>query len=115
MWHRLMLLMAKRRKCWFLIWFKRRPCVAKRKARHSCDVALFIRLFLRGGSVAGGGPAATHFLCFAKESKQRKATAQPLPFGFPFVPCKKWETGETRFAQTTPISLSIFCAAQTAA
>src|SRR5437868_12514226 len=24
--------------------------------------------------LAGGSPAATHFLCFAKESKQRKAT-----------------------------------------
>ncbi|MFJ2987879.1 hypothetical protein ACIPF8_08430 [Collimonas sp. NPDC087041] len=29
--------------------------------------------------LAGGGPAAAHFLCFAKESKQRKAIAQPLP------------------------------------
>ena len=29
--------------------------------------------------LAGGSPAATHFLCFAKESKQRKATAKPLP------------------------------------
>jgi len=28
---------------------------------------------------AGSGPAAAHFLCFAKESKQRKATAKPLP------------------------------------
>ena len=26
------------------------------------------------GVLAGGSPAATHFLCFAKESKQRKAT-----------------------------------------
>ena len=26
-----------------------------------------------------GGPAATYFLCFAKESRQRKATALPLP------------------------------------
>ncbi|RJF96667.1 hypothetical protein D3870_19815 [Noviherbaspirillum cavernae] len=33
--------------------------------------------------LAGGGPAAAHFLCFAKESKQRKATAQSLPFGYP--------------------------------
>jgi hypothetical protein len=46
--------------------------------------------------LAGGGPAATHFSCFAKKSKQKKATAQPLPFGFPFVQYKKWETGETR-------------------
>jgi hypothetical protein len=29
--------------------------------------------------LAGGGPAAAYFLCFAKESKQRKATALPLP------------------------------------
>ncbi|MFJ2989281.1 hypothetical protein ACIPF8_15555 [Collimonas sp. NPDC087041] len=39
--------------------------------------------------LAGGGPAAAHFLCFAKESKQRKAIAQPLPAfgGFPNEPC----------------------------
>ncbi len=30
--------------------------------------------FARSLVVAGGSPAATHFLCFAKESKQRKAT-----------------------------------------
>ncbi|MFJ2986809.1 hypothetical protein ACIPF8_03005 [Collimonas sp. NPDC087041] len=29
--------------------------------------------------LAGGGPAAAYFLCFAKESKQRKAIAQPFP------------------------------------
>ena len=45
---------------------------------------------------AEGSPAATHFLCFAKESKQRKATAEPLPFGFPFMQDKKWEANETR-------------------
>jgi hypothetical protein len=27
---------------------------------------------------AGGGPAATHFSCFAKKSEQKKATAAPL-------------------------------------
>src|SRR5450830_876339 len=32
---------------------------------------------------AGGSPAATHFLCLAKESKQRKATAGSSPFGVP--------------------------------
>jgi hypothetical protein len=32
---------------------------------------------------AGGGPAAAHFLCFAKESKQRKATAASCPCGVP--------------------------------
>ena len=28
---------------------------------------------------AGGGPAASHFSCFAKKSNQKKATAKPLP------------------------------------
>ena len=28
---------------------------------------------------AGGGPAATFFLCFAKERRQRKATQKSLP------------------------------------
>ncbi|WP_395005750.1 hypothetical protein, partial [Undibacterium sp.] len=55
-----------------------------------------------------------HFLCFAKESKQRKATTLPLAFGFPIVRDKKWESLETRFAQTTRLSLSIFCPAQLA-
>src|SRR5450830_1812694 len=32
---------------------------------------------------AGGSPAATHFLCLAKESKQRKATAGSRSFGLP--------------------------------
>ena len=44
----------------------------------------FVRLILiktvaTPWKLAGGRPAATHFLCFAKESKQRKAIAQPLP------------------------------------
>jgi hypothetical protein len=34
---------------------------------------------------AGGSPAATHFLCFAKESKQRKATPLHRPFGVPKI------------------------------
>jgi hypothetical protein len=46
---------------------------------------------------AGGSPAATHFLCVAKESKQRKATAKPLPFGFPPKCRAKREANETRF------------------
>ena len=29
--------------------------------------------------VAGGGPAAAHFSCLAKKSKQKKATAKPQP------------------------------------
>ena len=52
---------------------------------------------------------------FAKKSKQKKATALPLPFVFPFVQIKKWEANETRFAQTAFTSSSIFCSAQTAA
>jgi len=38
-----------------------------------------------------GSPAATHFSCFAKKSKQKKATAKPLPFGFPILQHLKWE------------------------
>ncbi len=53
---------------------------------------------------AGGSPAATHFSCFAKKSKQKKATAKQLPSGFPFVQDKKWEANETRYAQTAFIS-----------
>ena len=30
-------------------------------------------------SAYGGSPAATHFSCFAKKSKQKKATQKPLP------------------------------------
>jgi len=44
----------------------------------------------------GGRPTTTHFLCFAKESKQRKATTLPLAFGYPIVQDKKWESLETR-------------------
>jgi hypothetical protein len=65
--------------------------------------------------LAGGGPAATFFSCLAKKRRQKKATARLAPAGYPFVHHKKWEMGETRYAQTTPISLSIFCDAQTAA
>jgi hypothetical protein len=36
-------------------------------------------IFLSSDDQAGGSPAATHFLCFAKESKQRKATASSQP------------------------------------
>jgi hypothetical protein len=34
---------------------------------------------VKANSFAGGGPAATHFLCFAKESKQRKVN--PISLG----------------------------------
>jgi hypothetical protein len=41
------------------------------------------------------------FLCFAKETvSKRKATTLPLAFGSPIVHPKKWESLETRFAQT---------------
>jgi hypothetical protein len=66
------------------------------------------------GLKVGCGPTATSFLCFAKERKQRKATTLALAFGFPIVQDKKWESVETRFAQTTTLSLSIFCPAQLA-
>ena len=67
---------------------------------------------------AGCGPAATHFLCFAKESKQRKATTVPLPLRGPRL-CRtkngKWaKLTSLRCVQTTPTSFSIFCPAQTA-
>jgi hypothetical protein len=38
----------------------------------------------------------------------------PLAFGFPIVQDKKWESLETRCAQTTRLSLSIFCPSQLA-
>jgi hypothetical protein len=46
--------------------------------------------------LAGGGPAATPFLCFAKERKQRKATAGKLPFGFASKYAVKREMKQTR-------------------
>ena len=114
---------------------------------HSCAgrnpvsfVLRFLEVLNSHRSQAGSGPAATHFLCFAKESKQRKATTLPLAFGFPIVRGKKWESFETRFPcrahlrlqanivtqamcmhietpaapQTTKLSLSIFCLTQLA-
>ncbi|CAL61064.2 hypothetical protein; putative exported protein [Herminiimonas arsenicoxydans] len=77
--------------------------------------ALNSSFLMVGNQMPGGSPAATHFSCFAKKSKQKKATAQPLPFGFPFVQIKKWEVNETRYARTTFTSFSIFCFAQKAA
>jgi hypothetical protein len=77
-------------------------------------LALALVLSLFCDLLVGGGPTATHFSCFAKKSKQKKATTLPLPFGFPIVQDKKWESFETRYAQTTKLSLSIFCPAQLA-
>ena len=45
---------------------------------------------------AGGSPAASHFLCFAKESNQRKASAGKLPFGFASKYAVKREMKKTR-------------------
>jgi hypothetical protein len=45
---------------------------------------------------AGGSPAAAHFSCFAKKSKQKKAKQASPPFGFPIVLGRKWESLETR-------------------
>jgi hypothetical protein len=56
----------------------------------------FLGFVLLSGLLVGGGPTATHFSCFAKKSKQKKATTLPLPFGFPIVQDKKWESFETR-------------------
>jgi hypothetical protein len=61
-----------------------------------CVQRLLSWLFLRSGSVAGGGPAATFFLCFAKKEGKRRRPRSRCPSGSRFVPRKKWETGETR-------------------
>ena len=45
--------------------------------------------------LAGCGPAATHFSCFAKKSKQKKATQVSPPFGFPIVQVKNGGESET--------------------
>ncbi|WP_212685726.1 hypothetical protein [Undibacterium baiyunense] len=65
-------------------------------------------------SLVGGSPTASYLFCFAKKGNPKKATTLPLPFGFPIMQDKKWESFETRFAQTTKLSLSIFCLAQLA-
>jgi hypothetical protein len=39
--------------------------------------------FLSSINLAGGSPAATHFLCLAKESKPRKRPLGRSPFGVP--------------------------------
>jgi hypothetical protein len=45
---------------------------------------------------AGGRPAATSFLCFAKEKEAKKGDRTSLPCGYPSVQVKKWEMNETR-------------------
>ncbi|MDE2428916.1 MAG: hypothetical protein KGM99_09325, partial [Burkholderiales bacterium] len=51
----------------------------------------------------------------AKKSKPKKATAKSLPCGFPLLQVAKWESFETRFAQTAKLSYSIFRLASKAA
>jgi hypothetical protein len=53
---------------------------------------------------AGGSPAATPFLCFAKEEEAKKGDRASLPCGLPSVQIKKREKFETRCAQTTNLS-----------
>jgi len=54
----------------------------------SLDCSLFDQPF------AGGSPAATHFSCLAKKSKQKKATAGSRSFGLPGA-AKQKMGGET--------------------
>ena len=71
----------------------------------ACGCAGFIACSLRSERSAGGGPAAAHFSCLAKKSKQKKgwSTAPtrllPSPFGVPAETRGKWER-ESRFAPT---------------
>ncbi|WP_197034850.1 hypothetical protein [Herbaspirillum sp. RV1423] len=58
--------------------------------------------------LAGGGPAAAHFSCLVKKSKQKKTTAGSRPFGLPGAAMQKMGRKKTRFAQTVFPSYSIF-------
>ncbi|WP_170133514.1 hypothetical protein [Undibacterium pigrum] len=49
---------------------------------------------------AGGRPAATHLFVSPKKVGQKGDPGVAAPAGFPFVQYKKWETPETRCAQT---------------
>jgi hypothetical protein len=61
-------------------------------------------------SVAGGGPAATYFFLLRQEKDKQKEGDRNVtaPAGFPLLRAKKWESFETRCAQTTKLSYSIF-------
>ena len=61
---------------------------------------LVFLLLLLCGLLVGGGPTASYLFCFAKKGNPKKATTLPLAFGFPIVQDKKWESLETRCAQT---------------
>jgi hypothetical protein len=66
------------------------------------------------GVQVGCGPTATHFSCFAKKSKQKKATQASLPFGFPIVQDKNGESQKLAFGSNSCLSFSHFCPAQLA-
>jgi len=51
----------------------------------------------------GGGPTATHFSCFAKKSKQKKATQASLPFGFPIAQDKNGESQKLAALKHLPL------------
>jgi len=50
--------------------------------------------------LVGGGPTASYLFCFAKKGNPKKATQVSLHFVCPIVHNKKWESLETRYAQT---------------
>ncbi len=58
----------------------------------------------RATANAGGGPAAAHFLCFAKESTQRKATRLRQSFGLPCAArrVRRLRNSPSLGAQTAP-------------
>ena len=53
--------------------------------------------------LAGCGPAATHFSCFAKKSEQKKATQVSLPFGYPIAQCKNGESQKLATLKHLPL------------
>jgi len=59
--------------------------VCKAAAGYLSDSSFFLGVVVVADAVfssdelAGGSPAATHFSCFAKKSKQKKATAKARP------------------------------------
>ena len=57
--------------------------LAQRSSRRTTQAAGITYIVFSSDEQAGGGPAAAHFLCFAKESKQRKANARSRPLRGP--------------------------------
>src|SRR5690606_41090650 len=55
------------------------------------------------------------FLVSPRKVSKRRRPQGTAPSGSPTGQYEKWETGETRFAQTAPVSFSIFRIAQSAA